>query len=193
MEMYMIETLITYLVHHFGSLEKAAHFFSVINSVVVVITLVVLLFQVRMAKQKEALDREYGTFIILSTEWEKFLSYCGDNLDLDIYDVSDEEIKSIAAVGAIQLEGNELKRKLIGYSKLVSLMEVAYLMYSKQDTKIKRDQWLGWDQYIKMHFKRDEFALFYPIVSGAFSNEGGFSKDFESYMQSIAASHRPKL
>lgn len=171
--------MIAYLEQTFGNLENAAHFSTVVSSIVVVVSLLVLVVQVGMAHRKEAMDRECGTYLTLAGEWEKFLTFCADNPNLDIYDVENKDISELAGRLGLGNDTAEAKKTLVAYSKLTSMMEVAFLMYGKQDSSVKRDQWAGWDAFIKMHFARNSFYNIYPEIGG------GFSRDFEAYMSQL--------
>lgn len=98
--------------------------------------------------RKERLDREYGTYNALDDKYLEFLNICLNHPDLDIYHIKDKGQK---------YSKEQKKRELIIFELLISILERAYLMYRDQGSRVKKDQWMGWNQYMKDWLNRPNF------------------------------------
>lgn len=128
----------------------------------------------RQARQNElynATDERYLTFLKLSL----------DNIDLDIFDISDSEIAQEAQKHRIPLK--TLKQELILFSILIKTCERAFLMFHEnKDSDYYHQQWKGWEDYIKDYCNRENFQRAWCIIGGQFDVE--FRKKISGWMPS---------
>jgi len=100
-------------------------------------------------KSKERREREYGTYNSLDDKYIEFLNLCLENTDLDIY--------HIAKKGENEYKTDEKARETIIFEILISILERAFLMYHDQSSKVKKEQWEGWNGYMEDWLKRENF------------------------------------
>ncbi len=141
------------------------------NKCVVLLGLPLAYFQYRKNVKKERRDREYGTYNALDEKYLEFQKLCLDHPNLNIFDIPDSEDKILTK--------KETKEELILFTMLFSIFERAYLLYSDQNTSIKKKQWNGWDSYIRTYCERDNFLYAWEISGSTFDT------DFERYMKGI--------
>ena len=140
-----------------------------LSKIVVILGLPLAYVQYLRTKRKEKRDREYGTYNALDEKYLEFQKLCLDHPYLDIFDIEDESPK--------KLDAKQKKEELILFTMLFSIFERAYLLYSDQNSNIKKKQWSGWDSYIKSYCARDAFLE-------AWKKSGStFDTDFERYME----------
>ena len=90
---------------------------------------------------KERREREYGTYNALDDKYLDFLKLCLENADLNIYP-QNLEIN-------VRLTPQQESKKLVLFEILISILERSYLMYRDQSSKIKQNQWIGWNEYME--------------------------------------------
>lgn len=153
------------------SIEKLPGYLEVINKLVVILGLPLAYFQFIKAKRKERRDREYGTYNALDEKYLEFQRLCLEHPYLDIYDIPDKDPKDLTE--------QQKKEELILFTMLFSIFERAYLLYSDQDSDIKKKQWIGWDLYIKSYCERENFLNAWEVSGSTFDT------DFEAYIKDI--------
>jgi hypothetical protein len=140
-----------------------------IGKVIVILGVPIAIFQYIRTTQKERRDREYGTYNSLDEkylEWEKIcLSYSY----LDIFDVSDNKTSV--------LDEKQKKEELILFTILFSIFERAYLLYSDESSKLKKNQWSGWNTFIIGYSQRDNFKQAWKTSGTTFDTR------FQNYME----------
>lgn len=151
-------------------------YLDVIGKFVVILGLPLGYIQYRRSKKKERRDREYGTYNALDEKYLEFQKLCLDHPYLNIFDIPDKETHP--------LNEKQKKEELILLTMLFSIFERAYLLYSDQNSEIKRKQWVGWDSYIKSYCERDNFLTAWEISGSTFDT------DFEAYMRKNIAEHK---
>ncbi len=124
-------------------------YLEVISLSVTILGVPVAIFVYLQQKLKERRDREYGTYNSLDDKYIEFLMLCLENVDLDIYYVEKKDRNHYTA------EQNH--RELIIFEILISLLERAFLMYREHSSKIKKEQWNGWNQYMHDWQSRENF------------------------------------
>lgn len=149
-------------------------YFEIISHLVVILGFPIAFFQYFRAKKKEKMDREYGTYNSLDEKYLEFQKLCLAFPYLNVFDIPDKEPKELNTI--------QEKEELILYTMLFSIFERAYLLYSDQNSEIKKKQWSGWDIYIKSFCERSNFLSAWKI-SGL-----TFDTDFEKYMNHIIKS-----
>lgn len=153
------------------SYDTVSNILEIANKCVVLLGLPLAYFQYRKQVKKERRDREYGTYNALDEKYLEFQKLCLDHSYLNIFDIPDNEER--------ELNQKELKEELIMFTMLFSIFERAYLLYSDQNTNIKKKQWNGWDSYIRTYCERPNFLRAWAISGNTFDT------DFEAYMSSI--------
>jgi hypothetical protein len=124
-------------------------------------------------KRNERLEREYGTYDALDNKYIDYLKLCLANPDLDVADTPRRDMA--------ELSPEQRHRELVIFSILISIMERAYLMYKDKSSRIRRDQWTGWDAYIRDWSGRTNFTTVLPTLTQEF--DGGFVKYLDSVMR----------
>lgn len=131
--------------------------------IVVLLGVPVAIYQFVRATQKEAADREYGTYNALDEKYIEFQKICFDHPALNIFDISDRAPK--------ELSEEEKKQELIAFTVLFSIFERAFLMYHDQDSDIKARQWTGWNDYILSYCSRKNFRDAWGISGQTFDTK----------------------
>lgn len=92
---------------------------------------------------------------------------------------------------ANNLSEDDRTRRFILYEMLFSVMERAYLD-RKASKEILRNQWPGWDQYIRNYMERP--SCLEAWTTGSMDNEVGYGLDlrFQKYMDAIALEIRQR-
>lgn len=121
-------------------------------------------------KQKERRDKDYGTYDTLDDKYIDYLTLCLDHPDLDVGDTPRR------TSGA--LNPQQQQQEYVMFSILVSIMERAYLMYADRSYRVRKQQWAGWEAYIKHWGTRKNFRSALPKLCL------GFDKRFLSYLHS---------
>ena len=140
-----------------------------ISKIVVILGLPLAYIQYLRTKRKEKRDREYGTYNALDEKYLEFQKLCLDHPYLNIFDIPDSTPK--------ELDEKQHKEELILFTMLFSIFERAYLLYSDQNSTIKKKQWVGWDSYIISYCERQAFLKAWKISGTTFDT------DFEKYME----------
>jgi hypothetical protein len=152
------------------SLNTLLEFFANVTAVLGIPIGLVLFYQ---AKRKEQKDREYGTYNALDQNYIDFLHLCLENPDLDIFDIPRE-------AELPPLTPEQYRRQITIYVILISMFERAYLMYKDQSTAIKRDQWSGWEGYMRDWLSRPSFRKDWAYLTSQ------FDENFVAFMNKLA-------
>lgn len=80
---------------------------------------------------------------------------CLTNPDLDVFDISISELNK--ELGATN---KSLDRELICFNILIAIWERTFLLYESHSTKSAKQQWLGWEEYIKDYCTSVSLRLF---------------------------------
>lgn len=111
-------------------------------------------------KERERLDREYGTYDELDDKYIEYLRLCLEHPDLDVAD--------IPRPATPPLNSDQQHREFVIFSILISIMERAFLMYADKSNSIRRKQWAGWDAYIRDWGGRPNFKRALPTLRTQF-------------------------
>jgi len=150
-------------------ISQIVEYLDIATKIIVLLGFPIAYFQYARGKRKEKQDREYGTYNSLDEKYLEFQKLCLDHPYLDIFDIPDEK--------PLELNEKQKKEELILLTMQFSVFERAYLLYSDQNSAIKKKQWSGWDSYIKSYCERENFLRVWQI-SGV-----TFDTDFEKYMK----------
>lgn len=128
-------------------------YLEMLQYIAVVIGIPIALYQYRK-------DKEYEAYNALDEKFIEYLNLCLNNIDLDIFDVSNKELK--------KLNHDQQKNEIIIFTILFSIFERSYTMYYGKRRKIKKQQWEGWKQYIIEFSKRQNFIAAWKISGETF-------------------------
>lgn len=115
-----------------------------------------------VAKRRERIDRENGTYDALDAKYQDFLSICLQNPDLPIFDSG-----KVVETGLSDAQEHRLQ---VALCILISILERAYLMYRDQSGELRRNQWLGWVGYIEDYGQMASFARYWPLLGEQFDS-----------------------
>lgn len=122
-------------------------------------------------KRKERKEREYETYHSIDEKYVIYLQLCVQNPELDLYYIPLEE--------EVHLTAEQKIKQYALFEILVSLMERAFFMYSDKNSKIKESQWVGWDNFIRIWCKRENFRRIWKMVGK------DFDENFYAYIEGI--------
>jgi len=94
-------------------------------------------------------EREYGTYDSLDDKYIEVQQLCLEYPELDIFDTPYEK--------PVELTEQQKKQEEAILLIRISLFERAYLMYQRTHSKVKQDQWEGWDVEIREWMERGNF------------------------------------
>jgi hypothetical protein len=104
------------------------------SKIIVILGLPLAYFQYKRTKRKEKRDREYGTYNALDEKYLEFQKLCLEHPYLNIFDIPDKAPE--------ELNEKHEKEELILFTMLFSIFERAYLLYSDQDSTLKKSNGL---------------------------------------------------
>lgn len=131
-----------------------------------------------VAKRRERLDRETGTYATLNQQYLDFLRMAFDHPELPIY----------GADVRLSKQTPEQERKIeCAFLTLISLIENAYLLYRQHGSKIRRAQWSGWQDYILDYFRNPYFSALWPVLSPQFDT------GFTTAINTLVAREKAKI
>lgn len=122
---------------------------SITEKIITLLGVPIAIFLFYKEKQRERIDREYGTYNALDEKYSDFLKICLDNIELGLYDSLNQTQRELS-------QDQQIKRDII-YEILVCLFEKAFLMYKSQNKDVKKRQWTGWEAYISDWMEVDSF------------------------------------
>ncbi len=122
-------------------------------------------------KRKERMERENATYDAVDEKYVRYLELCVLNPELDLYYLPLEK--------KVQLNAEQKIKQFALCEILISLMERAYFMYSDKSSSIKKDQWEGWDSYIHVWCKRENFRYIWSLLGK------DFDEKFYLYMDTV--------
>jgi len=162
---------------NFDALQQILQMISSITSILGIPVGIYLYYS---TKRKEQRDREYGTYNALDEKYLQYLQLCLEYWDLDVFDIPLPEQKKRPTL-------EQTRKEQILFLILVSILERAYLMYKDQSTEIKKDQFSGWEEYMRAWSSRASFRRSW--------NQPGFDpqtfdEGFYKYMNSLMEAYR---
>ena len=146
-------------------------YLDIINKLILIIGVPIAIWKYIKSKEKERKDREYGTYNSLDEKFIEYQRICLSKPYLDVFDVPDKSPG--------ELTEEQRKEELIIFSILFSIFERAFLLYSDGTSRIKKNQWTGWHQYIEAYCYRANFLK-------AWSKSGStFDLEFQAFMEKL--------
>jgi len=105
--------------------------------------------------KKERVEAAEKVYQMVDERFHEFVKICMDHPRLDCY--------SVPRAGSLKLSDDEKIQQKMLYAELTDVFEVAYVQYHKEEsnpeiTKIYKEQWAGWDAYIRKFFSRPAYV-----------------------------------
>lgn len=137
---------------------------------VIGLPLAIVIFVFEQRKERDNEDEE--VYQLLSDNYQDFLKVALSNPDLRLF--SPEKSQELSA--------EQLERKYIVHSMLISLFERAYLLLYEEDMPPKqRRRWLSWEDYMREWCQREDFR------ANLEDQLRGEDPDFARYLRGLAA------
>lgn len=114
---------------------------------------IVLFFRDRRLERQA---RERDAYNALDASYGDYLKLCLAHPELDVFDVPLEKPKKLGAA--------EKRRETILLTLLIEMMERAFVMYDGHARKLRREQWLGWERYMRAWAGRENFRRAWELV-----------------------------
>ncbi len=142
-------------------LQAAAN---LVTSLGLILTIVGLFFAVRSYKverEKERLEKAYGTFDDLDNKYVEFMYKCTEYPNLDLF--------SIPARAGRKISKHDILIERALYSVLISIFERAFLMFERHADKDAKDrQYSGWVECMKSYCTRESFLHEWNLIGHQF-------------------------
>ncbi|MDB5323001.1 MAG: hypothetical protein JWN40_4632 [Phycisphaerales bacterium] len=122
------------------------------------VTIAVALFVQGQAKERDANAREAAraremrvteAFNALDDKYIDYVKLCLAHPELDTFDTPLARTRPATAA--------ELRGESMMFAILLSVMERSYLMYRDPSDAFKREQWVGWEAYVRSWLGRENF------------------------------------
>jgi hypothetical protein len=172
-------------------MEKIITWSSFIANISFVVAAVIAFFeykknrkQERIQKEKERTQKENLTFNELDDKFIQYQLLCLDNIDLDVHDFPDTELKVLDPI--------QKKRELILFTILFSIFERALLTYKGHADELRIKQWNGWDNYINSFAARKNFveAWNHGKDVNKTTADNTYDTEFEKYLNAKIKKHK---
>ncbi|MET0379791.1 MAG: hypothetical protein ABW049_12435 [Spongiibacteraceae bacterium] len=122
-------------------------------------------------QRQERLNEEDEVYQLLSDNYQDFLKIVLENPDLRLF--GNEPTENLTA--------EQVERRLIIFSMLISLFERAYLLlYQLPLGRIQQRRWASWEDYISEWCQRADFLAALPYLLR------GEDPEFIAYIQQVA-------
>jgi hypothetical protein len=155
-------------------MEYAKDFLELASYFAVILGVLIALREYHSATRKEQEDRASATYNEVDDKYIEYQMLCLEHPAFDVWDVPDP-----GPPRTLTREQEKQERQL--FTVLFATFERAFLMYTDPDTptKLKNEQWTGWDGYIVSYGKRENFRA-------AWSRSGTtFDTKFQHYMEGV--------
>lgn len=128
--------------------------------------------------QKERVEAAEKVYQTVDLRFNDFVKLCIDHPRLDCYSVPRK------ALNPPLNDDEQLQQKML-FTELTDVFEVAYVQYHKQESnpeiqQIYREQWDGWDAYIRKFLKRPAYIQTWYEIHDEYDGQ------FVKYLDSIA-------
>lgn len=122
-----------------------------------------------LAKRRERIDRQKGTFTSLGDRYTSFLRLCLEHTDLPLFGAN------YAPDVLHGLDKTQRLRTEIIFCELIGLLESSFLLYDEhRGSRMHQDQWEGWEAYAREYFDNPAFRALWPELSRQF--DAGFQR-----------------
>lgn len=138
----------------------------VASYIATIVGIMIAVFVFWSEKRKERRSREAEGYARANDRYIQYLTLCLDHPDANTFD------PDTAATGV------ETKR-IIMFSILLNVFETAYLTLRSASRRFRNRQWQGWDNYIRMWAREEDFVKTWATIGPDFDSE------FQSYMSGL--------
>jgi hypothetical protein len=159
-------------------LQAAANLVTTLGFIITIGVLYIAVRTYKVERQRERLERAYGTFDDLDNKYVEFMYKCTEYPHLDLF--------SVPAQPGRQVSGSDILVERAMYSVLISIFERAHLMFERHADKDARDrQYSGWVECMKTYCTRESFLHEWNTIGSQFDT--GFQRE----MNGIIEASRP--
>lgn len=134
-----------------------------------------------LTKRKERQDRERGTYDSLDEKYQNYLVLATRNPDLPLVVQDDIELWSETPSPA------QKYRLDCCYLILTSILERAFLLYLDAKHRSRKDEWSGWEDYMRSYLAFKPYLKFWLVVEA----ENQFEKRFTLHMRKLRQEPQP--
>jgi len=114
-------------------------------------------------KRQEQIDRDNGTYASLDEAYVRYLFLAIKNPDLPL--LADQFFDNRSFIAEQQY------RLRCCYLVLISLLERAYKLYRGVSNENRKQEWCGWESYIREYLAFEPFAKEWPLLSEQFRDD----------------------
>ncbi len=145
-------------------LEVVSNLFNILGIIAAVFGVYIGVKAYRAERERDRLDREYGTFDELDDKYVEFMYRCADYPHLDLFsdpappnrDITEDDIRAERAL----------------YAVLISIFERAHLMFSRPGTEeIRKRQYQGWVECMRSYCLRPSFLREWRKIGHQFDSD----------------------
>jgi len=122
-------------------------------------------------RERERLERAYGTFDDLDNKYVEFMYKCTEYPRLDFFSVPAPKDRNLS-------EADLLVERAM-FAVLISIFERAYLMFERHaDREARERQYPGWVECMKTYCTRGSFLAEWNAIGGQF--DSGFQREMNA-------------
>jgi len=149
-------------------------FFETLAAVVTALSFPLALYLYYIDNKRERQEKEYGTYDALDQKYIEFLQLCLQYPETDLFDAPLET--------PIDLSPSQKVQQQILFLILISILERSFLMYKDHSSKVRQEQWFGWDYYFRTYTPRENFRRLWKEPE---LHTDQFEEKFVAYFNSL--------
>lgn len=155
-------------------LEAAANLVTALGFIITIGGLFFALRTYRAERERERLEKAYGTFDDLDNKYVEFMYKCTEHPRLDFFSVPAPKGRSLSDADRL------IERAM--FAVLISIFERAFLMFERHaDREARERQYPGWVECMKTYCTRGSFLAEWNAIGGQFDSS------FQREMNAIIA------
>ncbi len=155
-------------------LQATANLVTSLGLILTLVGLFVALRSYRAERERERLEKAYGTFDDLDNKYVEFMYKCTEYPHLDLF--------SEPARSGRQISEADLLVERALYAVLISIFERAYLMFERHADKEAKDrQYAGWVECMKSYCTRESFLNEWNTIGHQFDT--GFQQEMNALIE----------
>lgn len=162
------------------NLDDAAKYLEVFSYIITILGVPAAIFVYVRERRKERMAKETETYYTMNDKYFEFLNLCREYAFLDIYDDKNSDFNRYSR--------EEQRQALILFDMLLSIFERAFVMYKDHKDDFRKDQWEGWQTYMKCWMMRHDFR-----VCWADHLKSQWEVNFGKYMNHLYETQKPVL
>lgn len=132
-------------------MEIISQYLEITTFIITILGVPVALYIYKQEQNSQREEREYGTYDALDDKYIDLQQLCLEHPKLDVFDSPFDEPNRLSKEEEKQEEAILLIR--------ISIFERAFLMYKRENSTAKKDQWNGWEIEIDEWLSRNNFNL----------------------------------